>query len=134
MSPRGVGRPSLPVLAVALVVGCASTPRSEPTDFAVLTSAEIDALGVETAFDAIRQLRPRYLRGRALVSVTYPSASLPVVYMDGFFRGDITSLHTILVHDIEEIQFIGASDATTWWGTGHAGGVIHVLSRERRAT
>jgi hypothetical protein len=94
----------------------------------VLTRAEIDETGAETALDAVRQLRPQYLRGRAVVSVEYPSASVPVVYMNGLFRGDLTSLRSILVHDIEEIQYINPSDATTRWGTGHAGGVIHVIA------
>ena len=113
---------------LGLLAGCATTGGPRPVDSHVLTRAEIDELGAETAFDAVRQLRPQYLRGRAVVSVEYPWASLPVVYMNGLFRGDLTSLRAILVQDIEEIQFISPSDATTRWGTGHPGGVIHVLT------
>lgn len=115
-------------ILVGLAAGCAtgSAARSSASD--VLTRAEIDESTAENAYDAVRQLRPQYLRGRALVSVEYPSASVPIVYVDGLFRGDLSSLRAILVHDIAEIQFIDASDATTRWGTGHPAGVIHVVT------
>jgi hypothetical protein len=116
-------------LFLVLLMGCATTtPGPRPADSTVLTRAEIDETGVQTAFDAIRQLRPRYLRGRAIVSVAYPWTSYPLVYVNGLFRGDLSSLRSILVHDIEEIRYINPGDATTRWGTGHSGGVIHVLA------
>jgi hypothetical protein len=43
-------------------------------------------------------------------------------------HGDIQSLRSILIEEIAEVRFISASDATTRWGTGHAGGVIQVLA------
>ena len=115
-------------LLLGLLAGCATTGGPRPADSDVLTRAEIDESGAETALDAVRRLRPRYLRGRTLVSVTYPQASLPIVYVNGLFRGGLSSLGSILVHDIEEIRYVNPSDATTRWGTGHPGGVIHVIA------
>ena len=115
-------------LLLGFLGGCATGGGPGPTASDILTRAEIDETGAETALDAVRQLRPRYLRGRFVVSVEYPSASIPIVYVDGLFRGDLTSLRSILVHDIEEIQYINPSDATTRWGTGHPAGVIHVVT------
>jgi hypothetical protein len=125
---RAEARSTCAALFLVLLVGCATTPGPRPRDSTVLTRTEIDETGVQTAFDAIRQLRPRYLRGRAIVSVAYPWTSYPLVYVNGLFRGDLSSLRSILVHDIEEIRYINPGDATTRWGTGHSGGVIHVLA------
>lgn len=125
---RAEARSRCAPLFLVLLVGCATTPGPRPPDSTVLTRTEIDETGVQTAFDAIRQLRPRYLRGRAIVSVAYPWTSYPLVYVNGLFRGDLSSLRSILVHDIEEIRYIRPADATTRWGTGHSGGVIHVLA------
>jgi hypothetical protein len=122
------GRRALTLMLLGLLAGCAATTGLRPTSSSILTRQEIDASNAETALEAVQRLRPHFLRGRAIVSVAYPSAGLPSVYMNGVFRGDLTSLRAILADDVEEIHFISPADATTRWGIGHAGGVIHVLA------
>jgi hypothetical protein len=40
-----------------------------------------------------------------------------------------TTLRNVRVTDIREIRHLSSPEATTRYGTGHAGGVIHVLLR-----
>jgi hypothetical protein len=51
------------------------------------------------------------------------------VYMNNVRVGGIGFLYDIAVESVESVSFISASDATTRWGTGVAGGVILVISR-----
>ena len=73
-----------------------------------------------TAMEVIRRLRPAWLLARG---------SDPVVYVDNVRRpGGVDALFNVTVGQIRLLEFIGAADATTRWGTGHTGGVIQVLT------
>ena len=73
-----------------------------------------------TAMEVIRRLRPAWLLARG------PD---PVVYVDNVRRpGGVDALFSVPVGQIRMLEFIGAADATTRWGTGHTGGVIQVVT------
>lgn len=70
------------------------------------------------AMQVVRRLRPAWLLARG------PD---PVVYVDNVRRpGGVDALSNVPIGQIQLLEFIGASDATTRWGTGHTGGVIQV--------
>lgn len=72
------------------------------------------------AMEVIRRLRPAWLLARG------PD---PVVYVDNVRRpGGVDALFNVPVGQIRLLEFIGAADATTRWGTGHTGGVIQVVT------
>lgn len=72
------------------------------------------------AMQVIRRLRPGWLLARG------PD---PVVYVDNVRRpGGVDALFNVPVGQIRLLEFIGAADATTRWGTGHTGGVIQVVT------
>jgi len=52
------------------------------------------------------------------------------VYVDEISYGNLNSLSNLNSIQIREIRFIKAADATTRWGTGHAGGVILVTTKK----
>jgi hypothetical protein len=122
------------LLAVTLSPSaCASGPgpRSSGGQNDLLTSAELRDIetGSLSLEQAIQRLRPLWLRAR---STTIMGGTItPLVYVNGtrFGGGNIVVLRTIPVHEVEEVRFLSASDATTQYGTGHAGGVIAVRSR-----
>jgi len=114
------------LLLLVTLVGCGTTSGSARGPANLLTRAEIETSSATTAFELIRELRPQFLRSRGVLSIEDPSAGYALVYMDNTFRGDLEALRTILVVDIDEVRYISSADATTRWGTGHAGGVIHV--------
>lgn len=115
----------------AMLSGCAASgtgsgargPRN------VLSHEEIATINVATAYDAVQQLRPEYLRTRGTISVQSPNPEYAVVYINGVRAGGLDALQRIRASDVQDMRYLSASEATTRYGTGHAGGVIEVRTR-----
>lgn len=82
----------------------------------------------QSAMQLIRRLRPAWLRARGQKSLTDPSTTYPVVYIDEIRHGGLSTLHAIPSSEILSMQFIGMADATIRWGTGHPSGVINIVT------
>lgn len=119
---------------ILLVTACSTMAGQRRGNSDVLSREEILTSSASTAYELIQQLRPQFLRSRGSLSVQDPRPAYPVVYVNEMRHGDLESLRTILIDEIAEIRFIGAADATTRWGTGHAAGVIQILSRFGRSS
>jgi outer membrane cobalamin receptor len=117
-------------LFLVLVPACASSGDSESRRSSdVITRDDVVETTAQDAWDVVNRLQPRWLQSRGRVSIQSERAGEPVVYVDGIRFGGVTSLRQIHVDAIEEIRRISAADATTRFGTGHAGGVIMVTTR-----
>jgi hypothetical protein len=103
-----------------------TAPRSSRNE---LVAADIMATNTGSVYDAIRRLRPAWLRARTAVG---GAAIPPVVYVDGVRSGDFSYLQSIGIEEVERVRFVNARDATTRWGTGHAGGAIEVMRKTGR--
>ena len=176
----------LPAAALCAVAGCASGANrgsagtsAQPADATatapseapsvggqrriqpfVLTAAEIaEAPGVMNAHDAVRTLRPSFLRTRGSTAPiagglvgrrapqgqgsqpgssggSTPSAapSVPedpgiIVYVDRQRYGRVESLRDIAISTVEEIRFLNVGDANSLFGMGHPHGVIQVITK-----
>ena len=84
------------------------------------------AADAPNAYQVIRRLRSTWLQPRGLLSLANPNPAEPVVYLDQVRWGSPDSLYQISSDQIMRMQFIGATDAMTLWGTGHPGGVISI--------
>ena len=145
------GRPLAALICSCMVAvaGCASsgTPAAGTGDVSpevmrgsvavqsnpeVVTGDEIRETGVGNVYEALRRLRPLWLRARSgAASIASPQGTAPVVYVAGAPFGELRSLQTMTVDRVRRVEFINARDATTRYGTGHSGGVILVdLDRE----
>jgi hypothetical protein len=123
-------RRTLAVLGIVLAVGCcASASRTAPRERDFISRPEITATNAHTAFDAVQQLRPDFLRGRSLNTRSRVRPQTPLVYLDGTRLGELAQLRSIPATIVQSIRLISASDATTRWGTGHPAGVIEVRTR-----
>ncbi len=93
-----------------------------------LTTADLLRTQETAVYDAVRRLRPLWLRPRGRGRIGYD----PVVnvYLDGAPIGDATVLQTVLCNDVGEVRFYSASEATMRFGTNNEGGAI-VLTRRR---
>ena len=121
---------TLPALSVFVVLGaCASgggggtgVPGATPDR---IVRAELEALGPMDAYEAVRELRPAWLRVR---NQTEP----PVVYLNNTrFGNDPTALRGLQSTGIEQMEHLNATDATTRFGLGHTGGAIVVTELDR---
>jgi hypothetical protein len=120
------------VFALALafgLAGCASSggggsSRPAGSSTTRIVRAELAELPEMDAFQAIERLRPRWLQSRAGDAVQ--------LYVDGSRRSNVRDLQSMRVNEIEQMEFMSASDATTRYGTGHAGGAVLVSSRRSR--
>lgn len=121
-------RTSTACLALVALVGCRSAPRtpcarpSAPASAAV-TSSELRTTGVSDLYTALKDIRPGYLRSR-----TASDETGPVVYVDGVRMGTVDVLRTVPVSHVVEVRSVRASDATTRFGTDHAGGALLVMT------
>jgi hypothetical protein len=126
-------RALLVVLLLALLPAACGRPgelgRVAPNS-TIITEEELGRIHVATAYDAVERLRPDFLRGRGPVSQRNPDAGRPVVYIAGVRQqGGPAVLRQVRFGDVREIQYLGGVDATTRYGTDHAGGAILVFLR-----
>ncbi|MDX1645584.1 MAG: hypothetical protein R3304_00465 [Longimicrobiales bacterium] len=115
------------VFAVALTLGLAgcasaggSAARPEGATANRIVRAELEPLGQISPIRAIERLRPRWLNSR--------SGSPPILHIDGARRGSISDLEAYQISDIQQMEYMSASDATTRFGTGYDGGAILVTT------
>ncbi|MFC1659975.1 hypothetical protein ACFL3S_00735 [Gemmatimonadota bacterium] len=122
-----------PILLSLLLVlwGCATgggdgSPRRNRN---LITADELEAYQQLSAFDAIQQLRPRWLMADRAVNVSGSGHQYPKVVLDGIPQGELDALRMISVPHILEIRFLNSADATTRYGTGYVAGAIEVKTR-----
>lgn len=125
--------PFVLVLGILLCLptwGCVSGSRTGVgSGSGEITLPEIEAAPARDAYHLVELLRPRWLRGRGAFSIRDPRPALPVVYVEGIREGGTDTLRRLDTSGILSIDYLGAADATTRFGTGHAGGAILVRLR-----
>jgi hypothetical protein len=95
-----------------------------------LVQEDLERLDVANAYQAVERLRPDWLRSRGAYSPRNPQASLPTIYVAGVRQqGGPGVLRQVRLGDVREIQYLNSVDATTRYGTDHAGGAILVILR-----
>lgn len=119
-------------LALALtlcVSACASGGGSESAlsrSGDTLTAADFAQLGSVNLLEAIRELRPVWLRSRSTTSLNTADANIPQVILDRQPYGDWNSLRDIPILDVASVRFLPAREATTLYGPRFTGGVFDV--------
>lgn len=113
---------ALGMTACASGGGGAARPAGATSNRIVLE--ELQALTEMTGLQVIERLRPRWLQSRAGTG-----GEPPVLYVDGARRGSINDLTSMRSSNLQQLEYMSASDATTRYGTGHGGGAVMVTSR-----
>ncbi len=115
---------TLPLFAACKSGQAASGSGRNPN---VIGSWELDDLTEYNALEAVRLLRPNWLRTRVRPSVAAGNQSpYPVVHLDGVPLPNIQDLEQIRADDVVEMRYMSGPDASTRWGTGYANGAILV--------
>lgn len=123
----------LAALMLPFVAACATgtTQTATSSSSTVLTAADLSGVTELNALDAIRRLRPNWLRSRATPTpAAFASGGvLPALRVDNSERSSLDELQSMPVRDVQEIRFMSASDATTMYGTGYTNGLILVRTK-----
>lgn len=79
-----------------------------------------------TAYQAVRRLRPQWLRRRGVSSMRSPGSGQIVAYVDGVRAGGAEALERVQAVVVVEMEYLSGPEATTRFGAGHGGGAILV--------
>ena len=82
------------------------------------------------AYEAVRNLRPQWLRVRGRDTITGDAGGVQVV-LDDVRLGGTDVLRTLPIGGVVYFQFIDGISASQRWGTGFGNGVIFVSTRPR---
>jgi hypothetical protein len=124
---RGLKGPSAGLLLLWLAPLTGAVGQRPEYDPHRITALDIQTNeGLRTALDAVRALRPRFLRTRPSGSVQNQDPVPIAVYVNGTRRGGIEALDQILARAVIEIRWLSGNDATTRFGTNHESGAILV--------
>jgi outer membrane cobalamin receptor len=131
------------IAAVAATSACAGTtgdPGTAPPPRAanVITTAEVEATGLNNALEVVQQLRPAWLRAQrgtqTLQTVQQGDDRVMrethvMVYVDGVRRGTADQLRGVAARSVHSIEYLSAPVATQRYGTDHPRGAIVVITR-----
>ena len=149
LNPRAFGIAGTPTaLALALAIGCASaTPHESLMDppsasqggkqtgsrSSHLTSSELQGITAVSTLDAVRKLRPEFLRASPR-SVSGIGPAAPSVYVNGLYTGDPSWLNMIPLIEIRDIIFLNPVEARLRLGSQCpcGSGVLLVSTRRER--
>jgi hypothetical protein len=121
------------LVLMSLAAGCGGAGSRGPGtehDPNVITLAEIEAGDVETAYQLVQQLRPRWLsRSRGERSLATDQADYTRVVVDDMPPREFDHLHEIPRSALVELRLLLPREATLLYGTGFNSGVIRVTTR-----
>jgi len=88
--------------------------QSAPTSRATLiTATDLHSINATSTLDAVRQLRPDFLRASPRAD---RSATGPAVFINGMFAGDVSWLEWIQIAEVRDITFIHPTEARFRFG------------------
>jgi hypothetical protein len=120
------------LLAIAAVLGCASSGSKSglpPSSRSLITNEEIARSRATTAYGAVEQMRPLWLRSHGQTSMSMPGSQYANVYINKQRYGDITTLRSIPVDQVLEIRYYSPAESVTRFGAENVSGVIEVTRR-----
>ena len=91
----------------------------------IITAQELSNAGSADLLDAVKRLRPRWVRPRGMDA----TACKPIaVYVGGVDSGELDFLRSIPVDRVVELRFHDADSAIMRWGRHDVTGVIEVTT------
>lgn len=110
--------------------GCAPRPGAKPVERAsssrmdLITREEIDTQHWANAYELVAALRPRWLNERGPDSFGTPVELQ--VHFNGTRAGGINILRSMIVSEVEYLEYIDPITATARWGLGYGHGAIDI--------
>lgn len=124
------------VLGAALVCssisGCLSRAVAPPPASAryVISAEELQRVTEISLYDAVRRLRPHFLRSRSFHVVGRPALAPLMLYIDGEKMESVEYLHRLSPREVLEVRFYEPQIANTRFARyDNGGGAIAVILR-----
>ena len=95
----------------------------------LVTAAELAESTQINLFDALRRLRPAWLRVRGSGTVRSNQETFIQVYIDNVLRGSSALLARIRTSSVSEIRYMDPNDASLRYGSSHRDGAIMITLR-----
>jgi hypothetical protein len=123
-------RPFLAIgIAAVLMTGCATTGKAPASQHNVITADELTRAGDVTLYEALRTLRPAFLRSRGNIpGATTPAAPIQV-YVDGIRVGEMDQLQQIVAKTVQEVRFLEPQQAISRFGGNNTGGALVIIMK-----
>lgn len=122
------------LLCIGLVPGACYPGRAtggSGTSPDLIGNWELQELADYNALDAIRRLRPAWLRGGTRPAVAVGrTTTQPRVHLNGVPLQSLEALEEIDASEVREMRFLNGPDASTRYGTGYVNGAI-LITLER---
>ncbi len=108
-------------------------PRADASSD-VITVNDLRSVGAPNTAEAVRRLRPSFVRPSPVPGSLDGVLATPSVYVDGSYLGGLDALELVQIDEVSEIRFIRANPARNWWGGSCpcSVGVIHVRTTHGR--
>lgn len=116
---------------LGLVGACASgAATSGATRHNLVTAEELQRTGSSAnLYDALRTIRPNFLRTRAPAQGASPEVPIRV-YIGGMQMIDgMDHLRQVMARSVQEVEFLEPHQATTRFGSGNAGGALVIVMK-----
>jgi hypothetical protein len=94
---------------------------------------ELRATGINTAFEAVQNLRPEWLITRGSHIIGEQPDDQIEVYLDDLLLGGTARLKDVTTQNIHSMHFLDAAAATYRFGAGHSHGVILIVAADGRS-
>jgi hypothetical protein len=108
-----------------------NTPPTPAGGHDIITLHELERVKDLTLFDAVRQLRPHFLRNRTLTAHGRGASSQLMLYVNGEKMDSVDDLRRLWPSDVEEVRFYEPQLANTYFARyNNAGGAIAVKLRK----
>lgn len=126
------------MLSTGMVLACAGNARPSSDNPLVSRSADVitageltQTQGLQTAWDAVQRLRPRFLRNGGPTSFRGGLDNRAIVRVDDTVTGAAEALRSVDIQHVKEIRYYSAADATARFGGTYGRPVIHVVTKAR---
>jgi hypothetical protein len=116
------------LLPVPILLACASGVATGQVSN-VITAPELAGSQAGSTYQAIRHIRPEFLRARDNGSLMLFNTRRPAVAVDNTLVGGIDVLRTIPVDQVVHLEYISARKAANRYGMTFRDGIVLVQTR-----